>query len=84
MPALAKTWSTRPCRSSARRNSAVRSVQTDTSVRWKVKAAAAGSMAAEAGGSWMSAPTTEAPRERRSWTVARPMPDEAPALLESC
>lgn len=55
-----------------------RSDQTTTLVWTKVNAGEAG----ESAGGLMSPLTTEAPRERRRLTVARPIPDEPP--VEVC
>jgi hypothetical protein len=74
MPALAKTKSIWPWASIAVLNSLVSAVHCVTSVWTKVEEPGAG-------GGLISALTIFAPRELRSSTVARPMPEEQPVMV---
>lgn len=75
MPALAKVWSIRPWAVFAALNRAVRSLQDVTFVFWKSR------LGCWRGGSLRSPATTRAPVERRSCTVASPMPEDPPVYL---
>ena len=74
MPALAKTKSIRPWAAIADLKSFVSEVHWLTSVCTKTKGPGVG-------GGLMSALITVAPREPRSLTVARPMPEEPPVVV---
>ncbi len=78
MPALAKTWSMRPWICLAFLKRAVRSAQLAVLVSTCVKL---GESWFSTGG-WRSPLTTDAPSESSSLTVARPIPEEPPVVIE--
>ena len=80
MPAFAYRTSIRPCSAWALQNNAHKSGQDVTSSDIKLNL---GSVIVDLGGC-RSAPYTMAPLDKKSCTVARPMPEDAPVPRQLC